>query len=148
MKSGGLIPWNAISAKCSRPLGGWETPYERRFGEPFKGPVMPSGAMVENHPFSAKDQSRLHQFGKVVPGKFLGYALIAGWNLGRWHVGCRLWGVGKLGRVTNPRSKAQCKGNHDVWKGVQKFFIFPMAQQNCLEEIMKFENQLWGGINL
>ena len=28
--------------------------------------------------FSAKDQSRLHQFGsKVIPGKFLGYALYA-----------------------------------------------------------------------
>ena len=26
------------------------------------GPVIPFGAMVEYHPFSAKDQSRLHQF--------------------------------------------------------------------------------------
>ena len=35
--------------------------------------------MVEYHPISAKDQSRLHQFGaKVFPGVFLGYALNAG----------------------------------------------------------------------
>ena len=35
--------------------------------------------MVEYHPISAKDQSRLHQFGgKVLPGIFLGYALDAG----------------------------------------------------------------------
>ena len=35
--------------------------------------------MVEYHPISAKDQSRLHQFGaKVLPGIFLGYALYAG----------------------------------------------------------------------
>ena len=27
---------------------------------------MPFGAMVEYHPISAKDQSRLHQFGKKV----------------------------------------------------------------------------------
>ena len=34
--------------------------------------------MVENHPISAKDLSRLHQFGsKVLPGKFLGHALHA-----------------------------------------------------------------------
>ena len=35
--------------------------------------------MVEYHPISAKDHSRLHQFGgKVLPGFFLGYALHAG----------------------------------------------------------------------
>ena len=36
------------------------------------------GALVEYHPFSTKDLSRLHQFGpKVLPGVFLGYALHA-----------------------------------------------------------------------
>ena len=41
--------------------------------------VVPFGAMVEYHPISAKDLSRLHQFGKkVLPGKFLGYVLSAG----------------------------------------------------------------------
>ena len=34
--------------------------------------------MVENYPISAADQSRLHQFGKVLPGIFLGHALFAG----------------------------------------------------------------------
>ena len=34
--------------------------------------------LVEYHPITAKDQSRLHQFGKkVLPGLFLGYALYA-----------------------------------------------------------------------
>ena len=34
--------------------------------------------MVEYHPITAKDQSRIHQFGKkVLPGLFLGYALYA-----------------------------------------------------------------------
>ena len=32
-----------------------KTPYERRFGMPFDGPVTPSGAMVEYHHISAKD---------------------------------------------------------------------------------------------
>ena len=38
-----------------------KTPYERRFGMPFNGPVIPFGALVENHLISANDQSRLHQ---------------------------------------------------------------------------------------
>ena len=46
---------------------------------PVNGPVIPFGAMVKYHPISAKDQSRLHQFGaKVLPVVFLGYVLYAG----------------------------------------------------------------------
>ena len=56
-----------------------KTPYERRFGKPYKGPIIPFGSLVEYYPISAKDQSRIHQFGKkVLPGLFLGYALYAG----------------------------------------------------------------------
>ena len=52
--------------------------YERRFGMPFNGPLIPFGAMVEYHPISAKDISRLHQVGpKVLPGICLGYVLYA-----------------------------------------------------------------------
>ena len=54
-------------------------PYERRFGKPFNGPIIPFGSLVEYHPITAKDQSQIHQFGKkVLPGLFLGYALYAG----------------------------------------------------------------------
>ena len=60
-------------------LSDGKTPYERRFGQRFKGPVIPAGAMVECHPISSRDQSRLHQFGKqVLRGIFFGYALFAG----------------------------------------------------------------------
>ena len=63
-------------------LSDWKTPYERRFGQPFKGPIIPNGSLVECHPITAKHQSRIHQFGKkVLPGLFLGYALYAG---GSW----------------------------------------------------------------
>ena len=55
-----------------------KTPYESRFGEPFQGPVIPCGAMVEYHPISARDLSTIHQFGKkILPGICLGYGLIA-----------------------------------------------------------------------
>ena len=60
-------------------LSDGKTPYERRFGQPFKGPIIPFGSLVEYHPKTAKDQSRIHQFGKkVLPGLFLGYTLYAG----------------------------------------------------------------------
>ena len=57
-------------------LSDGKTPYERRFGKPFKGPIIPFHSLVEYYLISAKDQSRVHQFGKkVLPGLFLGYAL-------------------------------------------------------------------------
>ena len=34
-----------------------KTPCERRFGEPFKRPIIPFGAMDECHPSSPKDQA-------------------------------------------------------------------------------------------
>ena len=53
-------------------LADGRTPHERRFGDPFR-------AMVEYHPNSTKDHSRLHRFGKkVLPEILLGYALVAG----------------------------------------------------------------------
>ena len=45
-------------------LSDGKTPYERRFGQPFKGPIIPFGSLVEYHPITAKDQSRIPQFWK------------------------------------------------------------------------------------
>ena len=60
-------------------LSDGKTPYERRFGQPFEGPIIQFGSLVEYHPIPAKDQSRIHQFGKkVLLLLFLGYALYAG----------------------------------------------------------------------
>ena len=58
-------------------------PHERRFGQPINGPIIPFGSLfsslVNYHPITAKEQSRIHQFGKKVsPGLFLGYVLYAG----------------------------------------------------------------------
>ena len=78
LQSGFDEKWWADSVECSCSLrnvqdllADGKTPYERRFGEPFEGPVIPFGAMVEYHPISARDRSRLHPFGKkVLPGIF------------------------------------------------------------------------------
>ena len=85
LQSGLGNEWWADSTECycylrniQDLLSDGKTPFERRFGTPFDGPVIPFGAMGEYHPISAKDQSRLHQFGpEVLPGKFFGYALYA-----------------------------------------------------------------------
>ena len=64
--------------------------------EPFEGPVIPFGSMVDYHPVSAKNQSRLHQMGKTVSaGIFLGYALCAGgnWQETLWSQTMRSWKI-------------------------------------------------------
>ena len=86
LQSGLNESWWADSMECytylrnvTDLLSDGKTPHERRFGQPFKGPIIPFGSLVEYHPVTAKDQSRIHQFGKkVLPGLFLGYALYAG----------------------------------------------------------------------
>ena len=86
LQSGLNESWSADSMECctylrndTDLLSDGKTPNERRFGQPFKGPIIPFGSLVEYHPKTAKDQSRIHQFGKkVFPGLFLGYALYAG----------------------------------------------------------------------
>ena len=86
LQSGLNESWWADSMECytylrniQDLLSDGKTPYERRFGETFlEGPIIPFGSLVEYYLISAKDQSRIHQFGKkVLPGLVLGYALYA-----------------------------------------------------------------------
>ena len=78
--------WWSDSMECSISLrnvtdllSDGKTPYERRFGQPIKGPLIPFGSLVEYHSFIAKDQSIIHQFGeKILLGLFFGYPLYAG----------------------------------------------------------------------
>ena len=83
MKVGGQILWNVTPiceiSQISYLMG--RRPMKDVLGKPFKGPIIPFGSLVEYHPTTAKDQSRIHQYGKkVLPGLFLGYALYAGRN--------------------------------------------------------------------
>ena len=71
LQSGLNESWWADSMECytylrnvTDFLSDGKTPYERRFGKPFEGPIIPFGSLVEYHPITAKDQSRIHQFGK------------------------------------------------------------------------------------
>ena len=64
LQSGLDNEWWADSVECycylrtvQNKLSDGKTPYERLFGMPFNGPIIPFGAMVEYHPISAKDLS-------------------------------------------------------------------------------------------
>ena len=82
MKVGGQILWNAIpicetSQTCC--LMG-RRPMKDVLGSHLKDLLFLLFSLcLEYHPITAKDQSRIHQFGKkFYPGLFLGYALYAG----------------------------------------------------------------------
>ena len=104
-----------------------KTPCERRFGKPFKGPIIPFGSLVEYHPFAAKDQSKIHHFGKkVLLGLFLGYALYAG---GIWNFDVRVADVEEL--ETMDASEIYCKrlnAKQVIFSKEDGKFIFPAAE--------------------
>ena len=80
MKNGGRIPWSVTALcgtyKISCLMGRHLT---RGDSENHSKDQQFHLKMVEYHPISAKDESRLHQFGpKVLPGIFLGCAFDAG----------------------------------------------------------------------
>ena len=108
-------------------LADGKTSRGRRFGEPFSGPVIPFGAMVEYHPVSSRDQPRLHQFGeKVLLGIFLGHVLIAG-NLERGHIMIAdIEEMEKPGLGRNPSSKAQRNRSVNATEE-RETFRFPTA---------------------
>ena len=62
-------------------LSDGKRPSERRLGMPFKGPVIPFGAMVEYHSISSKCQSRLLLFGQKSYHVFSRLCIIRGENL-------------------------------------------------------------------
>ena len=103
--------------KIQDKLADGKTPYERRFGVPFHGPAIPFGAMVEHHPISAEDLSRLHQFGSKSLARYISrLCIVRGENLERRHY-CRIhWRIGGDGRIGTPRQKAQCKGSVNATK--------------------------------
>ena len=81
MNIGGRIPWNVIAMCEIFRINFLMGKHLTKGGSEclFNGPVIPFGATVEHHPISAKDLSRLHQFGiTVLPGIFVGHALDAG----------------------------------------------------------------------
>ena len=127
MKTGGQILWNekpvCETSQICYLMG--KTPYERRFGKPFKGPIIQFGSLVEYHSITAKDQSRIHQFGKkVLPGLFLGYALYAG---GIWKGDVLVADLEELETMDASEICSRRLNAKEVIFPKQGEFIFPIA---------------------
>ena len=122
MKIGGQIPWNVTPVCKTSQI--YYLMGRRRFGQQFKGPIVPFGSLVECHPITAKDQSRIHQFGKkVLPGLFIGYALHVG---GLWKGDVLIADLGELemgaSEIHSKRLNAQ-----EVIFPKEGEFTFPIA---------------------
>ena len=90
-----------------------------------KGPVIPFGSLVECHPIIAKDQSRIHQFGKtVLPGLFFGYALYAG---GIWKGDVLIADLEELETMDASEIYLKRLNAKEVFLPKQGEFIFPIA---------------------
>ena len=118
-------------------LSDGETTCEGRSGEPPSGPKIPFGSMIENHPISSKDQSRLHQFGqKVLPGIFPGNVLYAGDEFGKetsWSRTLRSWKIWtrqKFMLQDSVRKRSSCRKVVNL-----SYARSQMEQSSCLEEI-------------
>ena len=118
-------------------LSDGKTPNERRFGQPFKGPTIPFGSLVEYYPVTAKDQSRIHHFGKkVLPGLFFRYALYAG---GIWKGDVLIADLEELETMDaseNVLEKTQCERGDIYFPNKESsFFQSQMDESKSLEEI-------------
>ena len=112
MKVGGKIPWYSIpvceTSQIYYLMG--RRPMTDVFGQPFKGPIIPFGSLVEYHPFYCKGPVKSPSIWKesltwIVPR----IRFVRGWNLEGWRTGCRPWGVGDDGRIGNLLKKTQCE---------------------------------------
>ena len=90
------------------------------------------GSLVEYYPISAKDQSRIHQFGKkVLPGLFLGYSLYAG---GIWKGDLTVADIEEL--ETMDASEIYCKRLN------AQEVIFPQKMENSFSS-RRWTNQIF-----
>ena len=126
MKVGGQIPCNVT------PICETSQIYYLMGRRPMKdvlgnneGPIIPFGSLVEYHPFTAKDQSRIHQFGKkVLPGLFLGYPLYAGRI---WKGDVLVADLEELETMDAPEIYSKRLNAKEVIFPKQGEFIFPIA---------------------
>ena len=94
-------------------------------GSHLKDLFIPFGSLVEYHPITAKDQSRIHQFGKkVLPGLCLGYSLYAG---GIWKGDVLIADLEELETMDASEIYSKRFNAKEVIFPKQGEFIFPIA---------------------
>ena len=139
LQSGLNENWWADSMECctylrnvTDLLSDEKTQYGRRFGQPFRRPIIPFGSLVEYYPTTAKDQSRIHQFGKkVLPELFLGYALYAE---GIWKGDVLVADLEELETMDASEINSKRLNAKEV--------IFPKENGNCNYSNLRWANQI------
>ena len=118
MKDGGLVVWNAI-AICEMSKTSWQmgkTLYERRFGEPSKGPIIPCGAMADIRFRREINQHFINLARKYYLESFLGVI----WSREEFCKGdilmADLEDLEKVGRTWNLSSRNQRERSIDITK--------------------------------
>ena len=105
-----------------------KTAYEKRYGIPFAGPIIPFGAGIKYKPSRPKEVDEL-KWRKVKPGLFVGYVLNAG---GGWTGDVDVLDAVEL---TNAQlhSEVNCRRiNHkeiDIDKDAKGDFVFPVLSE-------------------
>ena len=94
-----------------------KTLYERRFGEPFKGPIIPFRVMVEYHPISPKRPSKNSSIWQEGITRHLSWLRASrGWYWERRYSDSRPGRFGKVGCIRHLSSKSQRERNTDQTK--------------------------------
>ena len=120
-----------------------KTSYERRFGQPFKGPIISFGFLVDyHHPITSKGLSSPYDFEGSVKNPSIWkesftwivsrIRSLRGGNLEGWRNDRRHWGVGDDGRIGNLPKKVL----------IRKRWYFPKKKDNL------FSNRRWTNQNV
>ena len=88
----------------------WEDALWKTFGQPFKGPIISFGSLVEYHPVNCEGSVKNPSIWKesltwIVPR----IRSVRGVNLEGWRTDRRPWGVGNDGRIGNLLEKTHCE---------------------------------------
>ena len=134
LQSGLNESWWADSMECytylrnvTVLLSDGKTPYERRFGQPFKGPLIPFGSLVEYHPITGEGPVKNPSIWKesltwIVPR----IRSVRGWNFGSvtcWLQTLRSWRRMGASEIYSERLNAK----EVIFPEEKRIFILPAA---------------------
>ena len=127
--NGGRIPWKVAAICETFKISCLMRRHFMRGGSEYhsKARSFRFGVVVEYHPISSKDLSRLHQFGtKVLPGIFFGYVLCA---VRIWKGDILVADIEELEKMDASEIHAQRLHANEVLTPTNgEHFIFPIAE--------------------
>ena len=153
LQSGLDEKWWADSVECKTYLrniqdllSDGKTPYERRFGEPFNGPIIPFGSLGWVLPYFCEGPVKNPSiWKKVLPQLFRGSALYAGWI---WKGEILVADIEELETMDASETYSErLNAKEVIFAKENGNFIFQpqMDESHFLEEIRNWEHRPWNG---